>query len=548
MTDTILASAYMSEVATDNGPAFSTFLQAVVSQKKIGVIDGKYNIQTPQVFTGLGQFTLISSEPNKIDKGQGPELNYTGSVTDQPLFKFIGCENNSIWGEGKNGITINLLNGAKYGINMHVSNTAGEHDYSLHQWSFINTYINYATDGGASWRLTGDINNDTHIWYECGGYPGNHINGVKTVTANQTGTLSTNTTYYNVPIGKASYCACPARATIVVSSGLATATITNLGVGFAISDTLVIQSGYADSANLLADISSSGVTLTFTVASILTDMDINSYPFSNESSGYTAPRISVANYNSYTPWVIGNAIPTTGTWATGQTVLNWTAAGGYGSPIGWYCSAGGTPGTWIPLPYGLGSYGLGDPLKGAALVEVDNWNSVGLVMNLCNFNQGAQGMRMMRGRARIYDCNYGPNTDVDIFQQSQVIVRGGWTEQSCRFIFEPNARTFSTVNVTDMKIASYPYWFAAQNGFSQQATDNKSFSPIWTKRWDNIAIINSTLEGDTTIPKRLMVLVDSDKPPVATTTSSHARVAGTYSDTYGAMDNDSFNIIGYFPT
>lgn len=47
------------------------------------------------------------------------------------------------------------------------------------------------------------------------------------------------------------------------------------------------------------------------------------------------------------------AAPTTGTWARGDFVRNSTPseAGSAGSKhvvIGWICTAGGTPGTWLP--------------------------------------------------------------------------------------------------------------------------------------------------------------------------------------------------------
>lgn len=550
MVDTILASAYMSESATDNGPAFSTFLQAVVSQKKTGVIDGKYNIRTPQVFTGLGQFTLISSEPNKIDKGQGPELNYTGTVTDQPLFKFIGCYNGSQWGDGNYGITINLLSGAKYGINMHVANVAGEKDFSLHQWTFNNVFISAARDGGAGWRLTGDYNNDTHIFNGCSGYIGQHIKGVKTLNWSQTGTL-TNGTYYNVPIDKSNYTQNPVRATIVISGGSVTSvTVTAQGFGYTVGDALVIKSGFADSDSILSNISGNGATLSFTVASIITDMDINVAPFSNQAAGYNAPRISVANYNNYTPWVIGTSIPTTGTWTSGQEILNWTAAAGYGTPNAWYCTSSGTFGsatepTFATVPNGLGGLGLGDPMKGAALVEVDNINSVGLVFNACNFGQGAQALRLMRGRARLFNCNYGPNTDVDIFQQDQVVVIGGWTEQSNRFLFEPYAQTASSINIQDMKMASFPYVFATLNGYSQQATNNLSFAPVWTNRWNGISVINSTIEAGGTLPKKPVIWVNTTyQPPVSLTAGTMTRNAGAWDDgTHGR--NINRNVMGW---
>ena len=47
---------------------------------------------------------------------------------------------------------------------------------------------------------------------------------------------------------------------------------------------------------------------------------------------------------------IGTAAPTTGTWATGDRVENTTAPSA-GSPLGWVCTSGGTPGTWKGYGY-----------------------------------------------------------------------------------------------------------------------------------------------------------------------------------------------------
>lgn len=43
-----------------------------------------------------------------------------------------------------------------------------------------------------------------------------------------------------------------------------------------------------------------------------------------------------------------SAAPTTGTWPIGAVVFN--SAPTSGQPMGWMCSAGGTPGTWLPMP------------------------------------------------------------------------------------------------------------------------------------------------------------------------------------------------------
>jgi len=41
-------------------------------------------------------------------------------------------------------------------------------------------------------------------------------------------------------------------------------------------------------------------------------------------------------------------IPTTGTWQTGAVVFNSTPVSS--QPMGWMCSSGGTPGSWVPMP------------------------------------------------------------------------------------------------------------------------------------------------------------------------------------------------------
>lgn len=43
-------------------------------------------------------------------------------------------------------------------------------------------------------------------------------------------------------------------------------------------------------------------------------------------------------------WTFGTAAPASGTWATGDVTIN--TAGTAGGFAGWYCTAGGTPGTW----------------------------------------------------------------------------------------------------------------------------------------------------------------------------------------------------------
>jgi len=45
--------------------------------------------------------------------------------------------------------------------------------------------------------------------------------------------------------------------------------------------------------------------------------------------------------------IYANAIPTTGTWEVGDIV--WYSAVDWGLPIGWVCTAAGTPGTWRPI-------------------------------------------------------------------------------------------------------------------------------------------------------------------------------------------------------
>lgn len=532
-TQVLLASAYMSEGAADNGAAFKTFLEAAVSQKKVAVIDGKFNIQTPQVFTGLGQFTIRSAEPNKIDAGQGPELNYIGDPTDQPLFKFVGCSSHSVWGIGNYGVTINLNQLCKYGINTHVSATAGENTYSLASWQHENLIINSAADGGACYRMTGSINNSEHRFFRCRGYSGNHVKGMTGVSLTTGGSGYTNGTYYNVMLvrhtGSGSY----ARATITVSGGAVTGiTLTARGSGYTVGDVVKIHTTQSTAnAGLLT-----GLNATFTVTSIVTAMNVNDYPFSNMNAEYGAARVSVADFNSLTPWVIGTAIPTTGTWVKGQHILNWTPTGGYGTPVAWYCVTGGTFGgtnpTFATVPNGIGGLGLGDPLKGAAWLEVDNPNSVNIEVAECGFSNGAQGIRLLRGGMRVHDTNAAGNCDVDVFAANDIVYSGGWTEQSNRFMFEPGANTLSGITVENVRIASYPHWYALQNGYDQRPTEVASFAPIWTNRWRGMKVANCTIGTDTTntLPKKVIFYVQTTYPPVVDVTNTYTRKAGIWND------------------
>lgn len=55
----------------------------------------------------------------------------------------------------------------------------------------------------------------------------------------------------------------------------------------------------------------------------------------------------------------GTGAPTTGAWAWGSIVLNRDPVAG--SPLGWRCVGGGTPGTWEPINLGGGTGGTTDP-------------------------------------------------------------------------------------------------------------------------------------------------------------------------------------------
>lgn len=55
-----------------------------------------------------------------------------------------------------------------------------------------------------------------------------------------------------------------------------------------------------------------------------------------------------------------SAVPTTGTWGQGDIALtiNQTEQGTAGSKyilLGWMCTVGGTPGTWVPLRFLTGN-------------------------------------------------------------------------------------------------------------------------------------------------------------------------------------------------
>lgn len=563
MSDIILATSVgMSESVADNGAAFAYLLQQAAAYGKTAVINGKFNIQTPQVFTGLGRFSVKSITPNSIDVGQGPELNYTGSTTAQPLFKFIACQNSSRWGDGEYGVTINLGGNCRYGINTHRSSASGENMYSNASWNYESVFVNWAGDGGAGIRLTGNQVNSEHRFYRCGGYSGWHIKGVKTVTIATTGSGGLpNGTYTDVALNSVNGGGYWARATIVVSSGSVTQiTITNNGWNYAVGSTLSINPIQPTSNQALAT-ANEAITYAnkakFTVATIITNQKTIDYPFSGSTNPWnyydSGDRFSVNDYNNFTTmWIDGPAngitsTPTTGTWHTGQHILNWTAAGGYGTPIGWICTAGGTPGTWIEIPNGadLGYYGLGDPHKGAAWLEVDNANSVDIEVRNCVLALGAQGIRCMRGSIRSYDTNYGPNSDVDIFNGQNVDVYGGWSEQSCRFLYEPYGRNPSLVHIENMtNIASYPYNFALANGYSYDATSPLTFAPIYSAKWHSLYMKNCHLNAvETTMPMKLMALAGTDRPPQWDVTACTSRKAGVWSETYSNIDNYTSDIV-----
>lgn len=471
-TDVILATSVgMDESVSDNGAAFKYLITEAVAYNKVAVINGRFNIQTPQVFTGIGRFTIRSSTPNKIDQGFGPELNYIGLNTNQPLFKFIGCQANSKWGVDLYGVTINLNGGCKYGINMHTSSASGEHNFTNSNWIYNNVFINSVMDGGAGWRLTGDINNDTHIWNACGGYPGNNAGSVKTLTLGTDNNQFNPNIYNDVPLVQQNYQSRrPIRARITVdnTSYITSIVVTDGSHGYTTGTVLIPDIRYYGIDSFVTQHYSSGSDVYFTVASVGSGKysELNNSSYSGTSGNSSRPRVTVDDYNNFVPYTFGTAQPTSGLYYSGDTVLNWTEVDGYGATQGWVCTSGdGTGvGTWTTLSNGVGTYGLGDPTKGAALIEVDNPNSVGLVIRECQLNVGSQGIRNMRGGVRVYDCNFSNNSDVDIYtNMGNVVVEGGWTEQSNRFMAEPYSRVDSGIFVSNMRLASYPYGYSMLN-------------------------------------------------------------------------------------
>jgi hypothetical protein len=73
-----------------------------------------------------------------------------------------------------------------------------------------------------------------------------------------------------------------------------------------------------------------------------------------------------------------NAIPTSGTFEAGDIV--WYASPDYGLPIGWVCTAGGTPGTWRPIagtiPGAYANWGDSDAtLTSIGSLQTNFWQS-----------------------------------------------------------------------------------------------------------------------------------------------------------------------------
>lgn len=53
-----------------------------------------------------------------------------------------------------------------------------------------------------------------------------------------------------------------------------------------------------------------------------------------------------ATLTAQTPRIVfGNAIPTAGTWAVGDNIINLVPS--VGNPKSWVCTVAGTPGTWV---------------------------------------------------------------------------------------------------------------------------------------------------------------------------------------------------------
>lgn len=67
---------------------------------------------------------------------------------------------------------------------------------------------------------------------------------------------------------------------------------------------------------------------------------------------------SVDNINPF-PRYSATSVPSSGTWQTGDFVFNSapnTTPGSASAVIGWICTAGGTPGTWVAITAGLGDH------------------------------------------------------------------------------------------------------------------------------------------------------------------------------------------------
>ena len=478
---TFYAKDYMSTATVDNASGFKNLIKAASTCSGTAVIDDRYTISTPVVFSYavdgaiLGKFRLISSIPNNIDQNVGPEITYVGPTTTTSLISFIGCSNTSRIGDGDYGVTINCNQSIKYGIRLdcdsstvHASNAG---------WSFERVIVNGAGDGGAGIILTGDITNSEHTFFRCGGYSGCHIKGVKSVDITNQGNNYANggtQIYYDVmlkrlgdsPYGRG------IRANVSVTAGKITnVVITQPGFYYSIGDSF----GFTSNSYIPSDLTlGSGFTCSVTKLIDIHAYDnysINTYPFDNEIRG------------TYTGYSGGTQI----TLNTTTSITDYYLVADDGQFVGRAISrVGATTNTWYLSGPGnsistqtVYAY-LGNPTRGAAGIEINNWNSVNIEIRKCGFGLGAQGLRIRKGGVKVYDTNFGPNTDVDVYNSADVSLFSGWTEQSNRFMFVAYAKTSASTSIEDMRIASYPWDFAVNSNFIGRVQSTSSSTNVIT--------------------------------------------------------------------
>lgn len=66
----------------------------------------------------------------------------------------------------------------------------------------------------------------------------------------------------------------------------------------------------------------------------------------------------------------GLAAPTTGTWAQGDYIRNRSPSGATPT-LGWICTVGGTPGTWVAVTFGGGGTIVVEEVDGAPTGSID---------------------------------------------------------------------------------------------------------------------------------------------------------------------------------